>query len=459
MLRKKKKENEETKTVKNPKWEATRTKLIRLLLSLWFIFAYLVATIPFFVEQYAKLGQTATISGLTDTVDSMSDEEIAKAFELSAEYNAKIYEQQKYAASFSYKGDDSTDDEYESLPYEDENGRMGYISIPKINVNLAIAHGTSTKVLESMAGHLHGTSLPTGGESTHAVISAHTGLRSATLFSDLDELEEGDYFDIYILKEVHRYEVDQIIVCLPEEADQYLSIEEGEDLVTLYTCTPYGVNSHRLLVRGHRIEYTGDAGVNTNLWMKLLNWKNVLSFLGVIGGFILGLWWINHGGKKGYVILKIDDDVSLNASKAELEDGKVLVAKNKITHSKLRVSPTKDGFIFVGWFDKDDIPIWGAADRLNADGLPYCSAVDGEYWKAQINKKTKQEETVWIHKLKRGQDVEAYAKFVPKEIKTTQIEQKGENTDENEKESVQEDSISIDEWLDGIIASYNTSTG
>ena len=132
-------------------------------------------------------------------------------------------------------------------------GIMGYITIEKIGVELPIYHGTGDSVLQVAAGHLEGTSLPVGGGSTHAVISAHRGLPSAKLFTNLDQLEVGDTFTITVLDRVLTYEVDQISIVLPTETDN-LKVTEGRDYVTLMTCTPYGINSHRLLVRGRRIE-------------------------------------------------------------------------------------------------------------------------------------------------------------------------------------------------------------
>ena len=131
---------------------------------------------------------------------------------------------------------------------------MGYVEVPKINIKIPIFHTTSEEVLSKGAGHLEGSSLPVGGASTHAVISAHRGLPSASLFTDLDKLEEGDHFLIHVLNETLCYEVDKISVVKPEETSG-LAVEEGKDLVTLLTCTPYGVNTERLLVRGHRVEY------------------------------------------------------------------------------------------------------------------------------------------------------------------------------------------------------------
>lgn len=134
------------------------------------------------------------------------------------------------------------------------DGMMGYVEVPKIHVKLPIFHTTDEEVLQTAAGHLEGSSLPVGGEGTHAVISAHRGLPSAALFTDLDRLSEGDCFLLYILDDVLCYKVDQISVVEPEDTSA-LAAEDGLDLVTLLTCTPYGVNSHRLLVRGHRVPY------------------------------------------------------------------------------------------------------------------------------------------------------------------------------------------------------------
>ncbi|MCD8119172.1 MAG: class C sortase [Lachnospiraceae bacterium] len=138
------------------------------------------------------------------------------------------------------------------------NGVMGYLYIPKIEVQLPIYHTTNDDVLKQGVGHLEGTSLPVGGESTHAVLAAHRGLPGSSLFTDLDRLEVGDHFLLYILDEILCYEVDQILVTEPDDTEA-VAVTEGEDLVTLLTCTPYAVNSHRLLVRGHRVEYSEET--------------------------------------------------------------------------------------------------------------------------------------------------------------------------------------------------------
>lgn len=143
------------------------------------------------------------------------------------------------------------DDEYMACLNLMNDGIMGQVEIPKINVKLPVYHTTAPKVLERAAGHLEGSSLPIGGESTHSVISAHRGLPSATLFTDLDKLREGDYFFLYMLDETLVYQIDQIAIVDPSDTS-LLTVEDGEDYVTLLTCTPYGVNTERLLVRGTR---------------------------------------------------------------------------------------------------------------------------------------------------------------------------------------------------------------
>lgn len=174
------------------------------------------------------------------------------------------------------------------------DGMMGIVEIPKINIKLPIYHTTSKKVLEKAAGHLEGSSLPVGGKSTHAVISAHRGLPSASLFTDLDQLKEGDHFLLHILNETLCYEVDKISVVEPDETSA-LSVEEGEDLVTLLTCTPYGVNTKRLLVRGHRTTYIPDQVADEktplsgiSLHTNYLLW--VIVGLSITGLFILILY-------------------------------------------------------------------------------------------------------------------------------------------------------------------------
>ena len=170
---------------------------------------------------------------------------------------ARAYNRTLVGKAYRYDMTRQEQEEYESLLNVSENGIIGYIEIPDIHCELPIYHGTDADALQVGVGHIEGSSLPVGGESTHCAISGHRGLPSAKLFSDLDKLTVGDRFILRVLDETLTYEVDQIHTVLPGEMDE-LEIVEGEDYCTLVTCTPYGINTHRLLVRGHRVENSTD---------------------------------------------------------------------------------------------------------------------------------------------------------------------------------------------------------
>ena len=191
--------------------------------------------------------QSRAVANYEKTAAEMAQKDTDAYFQKAEEYNKELashpelfYEPSKLAG-------------YEKTLDITGTGIMGYISIPKIKVELPIYHGTEDGVLQIACGHLEGSSLPVGGASTHAVLSAHRGLPSAKLFTNLDKLETEDTFTITILDRVLTYQVDEIAIVLPSETDK-LQIEEGKDYCTLVTCTPYGINTHRLLVRGHRID-------------------------------------------------------------------------------------------------------------------------------------------------------------------------------------------------------------
>lgn len=193
------------------------------------------------------------ISEYTSVVQEKTDPAAYKAMKAAADdYNQKL-SREEVPDAFSVR-DGVKDEEYDSLLNMNDGGMMGYVEIPAIDVELPIYHYTTTESLEKGVGHLFGSSLPVGGKNTHTVLSAHRGLPSARLFTDLPLLEEGDDFYIKILGETLAYQVDQILTVEPSEVEA-LSIEEGKDLATLVTCTPYGVNSHRILVRGHRVPF------------------------------------------------------------------------------------------------------------------------------------------------------------------------------------------------------------
>jgi sortase A len=171
---------------------------------------------------------------------------------------ARRYNEELLEKPFRWKMTEQEKAEYESILDISGTGIMGYIEIPTINVSLPIYHGTDEGVLQVAIGHLEGSSLPVGGASTHTVVSGHRGLPSAKLFTDLDKLNQGDRFVIRVLDEVYTYEVDRILIVQPDDISG-LSIENGMDYCTLVTCTPYAVNTHRLLVRGHRVENDKEA--------------------------------------------------------------------------------------------------------------------------------------------------------------------------------------------------------
>lgn len=191
--------------------------------------------------------QTRAIDNYQDILNSLKEEDYDAFFQEAHTYNAQLNELS--APLLEYRQLDG----YNNILNINGNGIMGYVSIPKLGVEIPIYHGISSEVLNVACGHLEGTSLPVGGESTHCILSAHRGLPHARLFTDLDKMELGDTFQITVLNQMLTYQVDQIKVVRPDEIND-IQIIAGEDLCTLLTCTPYGINSHRLLVRGTRIE-------------------------------------------------------------------------------------------------------------------------------------------------------------------------------------------------------------
>lgn len=196
--------------------------------------------------------QKRAISNYDMVLNQMDDSEHIKMKEFAEKYNQQLFDTHAPLENYnSVYG-------YEQALDVTGTGIMAYITIPKIDVQLPIYHGTSSEVLNVAVGHLQGSSLPVGGVNTHAVISAHRGLPSAKLFSDLDRLDIGDTFEITVLNEVLKYSIDEINVVTPDNLSN-LQIVEGRDLVTLVTCTPYGINTHRLLVRGTRIDESNEV--------------------------------------------------------------------------------------------------------------------------------------------------------------------------------------------------------
>ena len=211
---------------------------------------------PFVANQWNNYRQKQLISNYEQVV---SDKEAAEGIDYDAERKkAEDYNEALLPCvlpdSFALAESSGVDPVYMNTLNIAGDEMMGSVEIPKINIKIPIYHTTEEEVLNKGAGHLEGSSLPVGGANTHAVISAHRGLPSASLFTDLDQLKEGDHFLIHVLNETLCYEVDKISVVKPEDTTA-LAVEDGQDLVTLLTCTPYGVNTERLLVRGHRVPY------------------------------------------------------------------------------------------------------------------------------------------------------------------------------------------------------------
>ena len=202
---------------------------------------------PTFSDWWNRMHQSYAVAGYVEQTKDMSGAERKAMLKAAHEYNERLA-----ANGDRWHMTDAQKREYDETLDVTGTGIMGYVTIPRIKVKLPVYHGTSDGVLQIAAGHLAGTSLPVGGATTHAVVSGHTGLPSARLLTGLDELKKGDTFAFHVLDETYTYQVDQISVVLPSEISK-LNIESGADYATLITCTPYGVNSHRLLVRGHRI--------------------------------------------------------------------------------------------------------------------------------------------------------------------------------------------------------------
>ena len=219
-----------------------------VILVLLFVIGLSLLLYPTLSDYWNSLHQSKAISDYADNVADLSKENYDELWTAAKSYNASLVPRFN-----AFLLTDEQKEQYDSLLNVSGLGIMGYIEIPEINCSLPIYHGTDESVLQIAVGHISWSSLPTGGESTHCVLSGHRGLPSAKLFTNLDKLTEGSVFMLRVLDEVLTYEVDQILTVLPDEVDA-LQIVEGDDLCTLVTCTPYGINSHRLLVRGHRIE-------------------------------------------------------------------------------------------------------------------------------------------------------------------------------------------------------------
>lgn len=208
---------------------------------------------PTVSDYWNSYHSSQAIADYAQTVNSIQSEEYDRILSQAEAYNAALA-----TRGSGFKLSDAETEQYEKMLNISGQGIMGYVEIPKINVSLPIYHGTDEAILQIAVGHLEWSGLPVGGQSTHCVLSGHRGLPSAKLLTNLDKMAEGDIFVLRVLDEVLTYQVDKILIVEPQDTSA-LRIENGKDLCTLVTCTPYGINTHRLLIRGHRIENTKQA--------------------------------------------------------------------------------------------------------------------------------------------------------------------------------------------------------
>lgn len=253
----------------------------RFTLSLLIIFLFLAGAstviYPMASNLFYEKNQSHVLEEYDETMEQLAQEELDRERQAAQEYNRSLLESEAFLTD-PFDPElvlDPTVEPYASLLNLEGNGIMGYVEIPKISVNLPIYHGTTAQVLEQGIGHLQNTSLPVGGESTHSVLTGHTGLAGKRLFTDLSQLEEGNLFYLHVLGETLAYQVEAIYIVEPDQTE-HLVVETGRDLVTLVTCHPYGINTHRLLVQGTRIPYEvalaqqvqEDVPQETSVWEK-----------------------------------------------------------------------------------------------------------------------------------------------------------------------------------------------
>lgn len=277
----------------NKKRKMTIKDIIRLLVLVVAFAVLLYPTVSSYVNE--KNGSKVVSNYDAESV-RLSHTEKEKMLEDARAYNKEMLSNIDLIDPFS-QGEKSLDARYESLLNIDGSGMMGYIRIPKIKVEIPIYHGTSESVLQAGVGHFWGTSLPVGGESTHTVLTGHRGLPTKTLFTNMDKLVKGDVFYIKVLDETLAYKVDQILTVLPEETEA-LSIVPGQDYATLVTCTPYAINTHRLLVRGHRIPYeeavkiekNTSTGIELSFTTKVLIVTLGIIFIGLVIAMLYSLY-------------------------------------------------------------------------------------------------------------------------------------------------------------------------
>lgn len=266
-----------------------------ILFGLMFLLGFVVLVYPTVSNQWNTYRQSKLITSYEEVVQEMEEEDFSDEWELAKRFNDSIEYNAIYGDAFGTEDTDLKDTEYWKILNIAGDGIMGYLSIPKINIKLGIYHGTEETVLQTGIGHINGTKLPIGGESTHCVLAAHRGLPSARLFTDIDQLRKGDLFYVHILNETLAYQVDQILDMVDKDdvdaLEAALAVEEGEDHISLFTCTPYGVNSHRLIVRGVRTAYNGEEDVEVTVPEAMLqsvqNYYMIYLILGLAVTFLV----------------------------------------------------------------------------------------------------------------------------------------------------------------------------
>jgi len=263
-----------------------KKSVVRIILIVGFCVGLIISLYPLISNIYSRKNQIQIINDYTEDIKDIDSKKISEELSLANAYNHQLNRAIVLTDPFDPNAIDMADDVYYDILNYTDDGVMAYINIPKIDINLPIYHGTDNEHMLKGVGHLVGTSFPVGGIDTHAVLSAHSGLSTAELFTNLADLKKGDLFYIHVLNDVLAYEVDKINVVKPDETND-LKIAPGKDYVTLVTCAPYGINSHRLLVRGHRVEYDPNLEkqeskkANNDVWFEEYI-KSIISGIGII---------------------------------------------------------------------------------------------------------------------------------------------------------------------------------
>lgn len=304
---------------------------VGILIIVGMLIGYYSFMFPTMADLLNKAYNQNAILAYNNTMRSYSNEEIGEMFEKCYAYNEEIAEYQSLH-TFRYQGPTASDTEYTSLP----NGasEIGTLRIPDINVQVTVEHGTSDSTLQGTAGHLYGSSLPVDGENVHSIIAAHSALSTAKLFTDLTKLKTGQKFYVTVLNKEYEYEIDQIKTVLPEDDYQYEQIVSGENYVTLYTCTPYGVNTHRLLVRGKLVGQKTVETNGNNKWTDIFNVIWAFTKFGVVlllPAIVTGIYsgYLQHKEKKKNKNKLITKTITPLPEGAEIAEARGLVERDR----------------------------------------------------------------------------------------------------------------------------------